>query len=141
MNEVRVTIDHELGHLAQDLLYILKNGYDDKYKNTEPDYGYGVQSKRLSGKNERKKDWITNKVDHPLRDVEFYTRLGDSFTKIKNYIQSLYPQHRKERFKISVGLSGNDPEYFFDVLKKKNPAKWAKAVKETYKALQDANVI
>jgi len=73
---------------------------------------------------------------HALRDVEFYTRLPDEVARFKRNVRSYPRDEWWGRFNAWVGLEGGRPTEFFDKLKRKEPAKWRKAIKEFLKAVE-----
>lgn len=85
---------------------------------------------------------------HEVRDVEFYTRLGDSKVRAEKILANKKRDTLKTKidvFKAIVGLQDPYLPYYqqfhkdpwFAVLKKESPGKWAKAVKELYKSLAE----
>ena len=87
--------------------------------------------------------------------MTYYTRLRDTTVKIEHYL--IDPFNNKSnrdpfnentgKFRIKVGLdprkytdgyypSYQEPDYWLGYLKKNDPGKWNKAVKELYKELK-----
>jgi len=137
-------LDHEMRHLAQSVLGWLK-----KDKGTP-----GFPSKSILPTNEDASKFPLDpndpkRVTHALRDVEFYTRLGDEVRQFLLNIKKI-PKHTW-RWALGswVGLTskeapppevsqarwGLDPTQFFSMLKKHQPQKWRKAVSEFEKAV------
>lgn len=147
MLELSETIYHELGHFVQDLLQHSVTG------KTRSDYSgrFGYPSKKISQRESEitpEGEWAHK---HELRDIEFYTRLGDSKSRIENVLNNLGSKEaRVLAFKKIVGMKTNqydfpislrystigiEPDSWFEVLKNENVGKWSKAVKELYKSL------
>lgn len=144
LEELNSTIDHELGHLVQDLLQHAKLGYSRRMGREK----FGYPSKKISQKTPEISPEGKWNERHEVRDVEFYTRLGDSKVRAEKILANKKRDTLKTKldiFKAIVGI--RDPylryhqEFYQDpwfvVLKKESPSKWAKAVKELYKSLAE----
>ncbi len=145
LDDVYSTIDHELGHLVQDLLQHAVTGYSRKTERGT----YGYPSKKISQKTPEISPEGKWSEKHEVRDIEFYTRLGDSKVRAEKILANKKRDTLKTKldvFKVIVGLQApynsryhaefyQDP--WFAVLKKENPGKWSKAVKELYKSLAE----
>lgn len=144
LEELNSTIDHELGHLVQDLLQHATLGYSRTMGREK----FGYPSKKISQKTPELSPEGKWNERHEVRDVEFYTRLGDSKVRAEKILANKKRDTLKTKidvFKAIVGLQSpylpyqqqfyKDP--WFAVLKKESPGKWAKAVKELYKSLAE----
>lgn len=148
IRELNNTIEHELGHFVQEILQQIKTGQSqlDYYATGKKRINYGVNSKKLSNKQEQE-----NKTKHELRDIEFYTRLGDVKSELVDRIGFYKNQQEKlDTFKDIVGIAREKRNYYdyykqknywLETLKQENPKKWYKAVKELYKELFPSNPI
>ncbi len=116
---VEETVQHEFVHYAQ---YVLKDLSKAK--------AAGLPSWYSQDRNP--------KEDHPLLDIEFYSRLRDEVKAFNLSMDTLGIEgpKRKQAAKLwCTGGGGNtiwaeDRSRFFSVLKKHNKAKWKKAVSE-----------
>lgn len=92
--DIKRTVRHELQHFMQNALGVLIDENIDDFK-----------SKGLPSSKIRDLSWtpsgydkspfmLTERQDHPLRDVEFYTRLSDCIEEFKA-VESLYPPRLK----------------------------------------------
>ena len=141
------TIDHEMRHLAQSVLSWVR-GKEDQHA--------GLPSKNLHlDKAEEDKlprdPHSPSYPAHALRDVEFYTRLGDEVKKFLRTLKDFPPYTRRWALRVWVdlppgkspidpsedkfGLRRIAPSDFFKMLKQHQPQKWRKAVKEFEKAV------
>lgn len=145
MLELSETIYHELGHFIQDLLQHSVTGRAGYYGR------FGYPGKKISQPEPEltpEGEWAHK---HELRDAEFYTRLGDSKSRIEYFLNDLKSKEEKVlAFKKMVGMKINpydypislrysinfiQPDSWLEVLKNENVGKWSKAVKELYKSL------
>lgn len=144
LEELNSTIDHELGHLVQDLLQHATLGYSRRVGREK----FGYPSKKISQKIPELSPEGKWNERHEVRDVEFYTRLGDSKVRAEKILANKKRDTLKTKldvFKTIVGIRDPYLQYqqefykdpWFAVLKKENPGKWAKAVKELYKSLAE----
>lgn len=146
LDRIDETIVHELGHVGQDVLPYAK----------KQELGAGLPSKDLrapgytpsglpaKGRGQR--------LEHSLRDVEFYTNLGDAIRMFKRELPRIPIPARESAARQFVGLPSKPyrhptdprkdnliffqtPELSFKNLKDKAPEKWEKAVKEFWKAV------
>lgn len=146
IEEINETITHEVGHLMQDILTYGKIGVDRRWyelkqhlKNVEKkDFipkGFGNPGRRLiQGDPE----------EHSLRDIEFYTNLGDAYSFISKRLIKVPPENRLEAFKAATGIISiphipvqND----FKILRDNNKLKWKKYVSEIYKKLKENQIL
>lgn len=156
LNGYLSTLEHELGHLVQDLLRVMKGRPEDNNKTGT--YQFGVNGRKLSGKGERG-SWIdpsTISTDNPkittshaARDVEFYTNMISAYNTIKSHIMFFPWDRRLNYFKELVGWTKPTQEqgrYYrgdgtidkLKALKAVNYNKYMKAVKMLYKqAVED----
>jgi len=101
VNNLKITIRHELQHLMQDTIKLIKNLKEEaglpphktRHKSYNPS---GIKRKKLPNSElELDTEDPYKRVRHELRDVEFYTRLNDSideFNLRKNkFPKELYP--------------------------------------------------
>ena len=131
---------HELTHLSQELISKLSQSLAGLPGNSKRDQSYDYL-----GLAENSKDLqITEKV-HPLKDVEFYTRLQDEVSMFNHKASNLTSEQRSRAQKLWVGVLSADQDllegfgnrYFFQALKKYEPKKWMKAVSEFWKATEE----
>ena len=123
--ELEKGIVHELRHFGQDALRVLKRLKEDA----------GLPSARAQGSPGSQHD-----LEHALRDVEFYTDLGDAIGEFVRFIPHITPKHRRQ----TAGAFIDDPNFrgfglpnwFFQAIRKKAPDKWRKAVAEFWKAVE-----
>lgn len=160
IREMNETIDHELGHFIQEIGVVR---FIDQHRN-DPSRKFGYPPRKLLNKvpgtktqtaPEYSKDGTKWNHPHGLRDIEFYTRLRDSKVKIEHlFIDPFNNKSNRDpfvenigKFRIIVGLdprkytdgyypSYQEPDYWLGYLKKNDPGKWNKAVKELYKELK-----
>jgi hypothetical protein len=138
--EVRRIVVHELTHLSQTLISKLSQSLAGNPGKSIRDQNYDHMG--LSGKLENLQR--TEKV-HPLKDVEFYTRLQDEVSLFNHKASNLTSEQRSRAQKLWVGvlsadqdlLEGFGDRYFFQALKKYEPKKWRKAVSEFWKATDE----
>lgn len=157
VRELYRIIDHELGHFIQEIGVVRF-----QTKLTDPNRKFGYPPRKLLNKVPGTKTQIDPEFKagnwahpHELRDTEFYTRLRDTKVRIEYYL--IDPANNKSnrdpfnenigKFRIMVGLdprkytdgyypSYQEPDYWLGYLKKNDPGKWNKAVKELYKELK-----
>ena len=136
LEELNTTIDHELGHLVQELIQQIATGKSQR-EFSGAGYKFGVNSKKISNKIEREQY-----PKHELRDVEFYTRLGDVKTQIEKNLIYSSPKSKLIYFKNFIGYPKETTTTirWLSVLKKENPRKYFKAVKELYKIFFPENI-
>ncbi len=182
---IKQTIVHELIHKQQTQLQqkhnlseigglpsnkirttFLENDINDKERTVKDVDPYGIVTNQLlinkmPNGNFFDPNQIFSKptrIEHPLRDVEFYTRLndevqtfkqkyGNASRKVKEFafnktIDNKYPENYDYSTLINLPAETADalpsePSEFFKTLKEKAPGKYQKAVKEFYKAVND----
>lgn len=138
LEDLKITLAHELRHYIQDIT--------NKTKNL-PDRTYGMPPRRVRNPEEYSAPFpLSKRPPHALRDVEFHTRLGDEATKFKAILNKSSPKSTQMLFKKFVGLPIQKPNleedlemyydffdaktsYFFEQLKYYQPEKWKIAVK------------
>ena len=162
LNDLQVTIKHECRHLQQEIyandMFVNPNIPEEKI--IRPLGGLPPKSTRdkrrgkqeyipwgsdLSDLTNRKKD-----LQYELRDIEFYPMLSSSIENFQNDTKKFEEnKNDTEEQKKSKNLEKRfaareyvgDPfdtkqtNVFFSELKKKQPKRWRKAVKEFYKAI------
>ena len=148
---LRASIEHELGHFAQDYLARVtgasKVGYPPEGART-PDIEQRllkVPTKRFPTQRETEtikklhELGITQESFHDLDDVEFYTVLRSTIEDIRENLVSFDESKRRDVLHSMMGtgtlLRGAYPPKFIVLLKKYAPLKWRKAVIEITKAL------
>jgi hypothetical protein len=148
ISEVKETIEHELTHLVQEMLQLIKEGIDmDMAAEQDKYHKYGVPSKKVHGNpdksatlQQRKASANSTNTAHALLDEEFYTYLSDTKAQFTKAVQQYKrPEQKQEYFREFVGL-GNDPyntNYWFEELKKSHELKWKLAVSKLYKEVQE----
>lgn len=130
LKTTREVVFHELIHLKQDMLNFIR-----KVKPISGNITFGMPSKKIQDKSTAK--------EHPLRNVEFYTNLHDSYMRFKENLKYIYqPGKKVELFKKFVGLIPdshyNDQNFLF--LKTRNFNKWKKAVVLLFKQLKEEDL-
>jgi hypothetical protein len=150
-----MTLQHELQHLGQDYLAILKGLHEDaglpskslREKGVAPSGVPLVKVKDEKGKIKevpitqvRKTKKRDMRIDHPRRDVEFYTDLKEALEYFIRGLDSISIPKRKTHFEEYVGIKGPGTNRFFKAWKSTNKEKWQKAVKEFTKGLSDRGV-
>lgn len=127
LSSIREILQHELRHVAQSLLSEM-SGVDNT--------GNPSPSTRVLSPTKGRRP------DHALRDVEFYTRLGDEVLNFVAYVKEEHPASDwRDVLTAWVGIS--EPRHlkkiriseFFRKLKQHQPDKWRKAVTEFTKAV------
>lgn len=157
VREIERIIDHELGHFIQEIGVVRF-----QTKLTDPNRKFGYPPRKLLNKVPGTKTQIDPEFKagnwahpHELRDTEFYTRLRDTKVRIEHYLIDPFKNKSNRdpfnenigKFRIMVGLdprkytdgyypSYQEPDYWLGYLKKNDPGKWNKAVKELYKELK-----
>ena len=146
IENINETITHEVGHLMQDILTYGKIGVDKRW--------YDLKQHL---KNIKKKDFIPkgfgnpgrrliqgDPEEHSLRDVEFYTNLGDAYSYISKRLIKVPPENRLEAFKAATGIISNlhiPVQDNFKILRDNNKLKWKKYVSEIYKKLKEEQIL
>lgn len=159
VREIDSTIDHELGHFVQEIGVVR---FGDRRTDSNRKFGYPprkllnkVPGTKTQFAPEYPKTGSGWNHPHALRDIEFYTRLRDTKVKIEHlFIDPFNNKSNRDpfvenigKFRIMVGLdprkytdgyypSYQEPDYWLGYLKKNDPGKWNKAVKELYKELK-----
>lgn len=151
LNKFNNTLRHELQHLFQSAKSIEKNIFESDY--------YGLPSKKIRNPEADAFGILKDKeqkVEHSLRDIEFYTDLTDAVetfksrynkwpNKLRNIVIKLFVGEITKNDLIKYNLTSQEEKYvlsmfygtdhFFQQLKRLAPGKWQKAVKEFYKAI------
>ena len=148
LNGMLGTLYHECQHVGQDLLAGWhknkeEGGLPSRYirnPDVKPDGSPRIDKRPPTLR------YVDRRVDHHLRDVEFYPNLGDDTRALTREIQRIHPQRRLDFFKLYTGqietmpdLPSNvsrKPSYRLVRLKTEAPAKWQKLVSELYKAVE-----
>ena len=145
IHRIQSVLKHELQHLGQTLLEVMTQVNKDKQ------HTLGLPSKGVRD-TEHDPDGLPvshskgDRQPHALRDVEFYPRFEDEINKFKEEIRGTPKDKWSNLFKTWVDLTMSPlerrgfPSEFFLMLKKSQPAKWKKAVKEFLKALEGEGV-
>lgn len=149
-----ISIRHELQHATQSTkqrIYKTKEWFglpSKKIRTKEYDI-FGNPFQTSSNPNSQ------NRLEHSLRDVEFYTNLTDEVSLFNLHVAKKYPPiicrlaakkivglpFSTEDFIIISKLNINDTinlfrkSYFFLALERQAPEKWKKAIKEFFKAI------
>ncbi len=144
------TIEHELSHIAQTLLGLLKAWrQENRYGTSSPNTVGGLPKKTiLNEKNHESlnpSQYIKNQLatEYELQDLEFYAHIKSVSIELKNLLNKLpNKEERQLVFDHILNLSDhsdiflNNPNTFAAVLKEKNPRKYAKFVSEIRKELE-----
>jgi hypothetical protein len=134
--EVNRTLRHELQHVAQDLITTIA-GLGEDAGGLPPE-----KTRDLSIPPSGDRGYNKPQQPHPLREVEFYTRLAD---EISEFLQNLPKYPKNLRAKVVRAWVDLDPKFtpeerkqvrhvpereFFQMLHEEQPKKWRKAVSE-----------
>ncbi len=141
------TINHELGHFAQEAIGVVTTGEDEEtlLKSGAAYEKFGVPSRKLHYKDKQKQDLTPrllvrekSKVPHELLDTEFYTRLGDTFGYIRSKLRQIKKmENRKLEFVNLVGQKQTETtDSWLLYLLDKDINKWRKAVSTIYAQLK-----
>jgi hypothetical protein len=141
--DIRLTIEHELIHMVQNIGMIIKNIGGSNWsglpprKVRHPDYdplGYQREDPGHGG---------TNRI-HDLHDIEFYTNLHNAATEFQRLSSRLPGELRDQFLRVFLGVSERvaDPKDFsinlrdklrinpfLEALKKYDPRRWQLAIK------------
>jgi len=139
LNTIEETLIHELTHLGQDILSSIKSMQMIKTKNR----GVGLPSKKIRNISHDPSGYASSRRDleHSLRDIEFYTNLGDAIKFFRDNLRSIPAKEVKDAAKQFVGMPSSGVivrmpiNHSFQVLRDKAPKKWEKAVKVFWKEL------
>lgn len=127
-------IQHEVIHLGQYIFKHFKNvgfGGMPSGRISDPEYTQEGQHERTWGEKE-----------HSLRDIEFYAILNDARIELQRQLEQWPEDMHDNIFKLYVGVTPSHqemksaPRQFFENLRKYEPEKWQKAVKELYKTIR-----
>jgi len=124
------TTRHELQHVGQD---VLTRVLGLKQEAGTPSQDIRVPSTPGKKPSERK--------EHALREEEFYTRLSDEIDRFITFIQQRPKEGWTEDFRRWVNKEGVFGREFFNMLKKHEPLKWQKAVKEFLKGVNARGIV
>jgi len=117
LGETLRTLRHELQHVGQDVLGgLLSLGGKA-----------GVPAQKLTAPSRERKQW-------ELREEEFYPQIADAVDDFMTWLKRFDDPDLREMF--DNWIEGE----FFGELRKHEPAKWRKAVKEFVKGLEDAGI-
>ena len=151
VQEITQTIRHELRHLLQDKMK------HDLNLNNLPGLSGKKERSRIYNKDGVPKDKYEemkylseedfDKVlqSHPLRDIEFYTRLSDSISQFKNEYNKYSDEIKDIAARVWCGIINKPPPRkdfpslerndFFIKLRDNYHKRWRKAVKEFWKSV------
>lgn len=142
IERIEETLAHELVHVGQSLIAILhgtRGGLPGK----------GIRDPGYSPEGWSRGKARPKQLEHPLRDIEFYPRLGDEVRSFKRVIGEVPPVYRTEALRrwVAEPISREavkvldqlrvQPTEIFLQLKEHSPDKWRKAVTEFYKKVED----
>lgn len=122
---------HEAQHLGQDALRIVKGLREDGGLPSENIREPGTWP---SGTPKRQRGRGRKRIEHPRRDVEFYTRIADEVSYFLDTLTKKNPADRPQMIERWI----KSREFFRRI--KSNPGKWQKAVSEFYKGLRAEGV-
>ncbi len=143
MRSLLGSIWHETQHVGQDLLRSLRSLKEDAGlpSHTIRNEDVTPEGRPIDPKDRRiRKD---DRTKHYLRDVEFYTNLGNDTRHLLSLIPKVKDGMRREFFKYFVGDTTESSKHSIHYsarmwkLKEEAPAKWAKAVAELHKAVEE----
>jgi hypothetical protein len=126
------TIRHEMQHVGQDLLQKIQQlpqeaGLPSKAIR-DPGYDPLGRARKIPSRKRR---------EHALQDVEFYTRLADEIGRFVGFTRKWKRDTWADRARQWVGaVKSNITASFFKALKRQEPRKWQKAVKEFIKGVE-----
>ncbi len=132
LDRLKLIARHEVAHIGQ---YIINSILRKHHIG-------GMPSRKLyTPESELKKHDKTER--ERLKNIEFYTYLGDAVDEYKSKSKILSPEQRNNLAKYLVALtpfspikSYTDAQVYFQTLRKYAPDKWKKAVKEFFKAIE-----
>jgi len=113
------TLRHELQHMGQDVFTELMGLKSEA----------GTPAAELT----EVKPPARGRKPHALREEEFYTRLADEIERFVRHVR----KHGEARKSFDTWITDTD---FFRALRRKEPAKWRKAVKEFAKGVEAAGI-
>jgi DNA topoisomerase-1 len=135
--KIETTLKHEVRHVGQDVLRWVKELEEDA----------GLPSKHIRDVNVTPYGYskpLNKNVDHALRDVEFYTDLGDVIRYFIRSNNNTPSKNMREAFLSYIGYFARNPisfvSPFFSLLKEKAPDKWRKAVGVFYMELKKKGI-
>jgi len=163
LDRLRDTTEHEVRHMLQTYGALFK-GLDSKEIGMPP---RRVRTPRRdpSGFPVDQEVGPPLRLEHPLRDVEYHTRLGDEASRLSRELRRFPKREWRAVFLSWVGAAGPHrqanpgvgdpgfaewakspaarepykpdihPSHFFSMLKQHQPAKWREAVKQLHKAV------
>lgn len=142
MHEMISTVWHEVQHAGHSLLLYFKDldeigglpSKEIRNPNVLPS-GYPMEDKRRK----------PTRIQHHLRDVEFYTNLATDTHYLQQAIQTVTPSKREDFFRYFVGLTDQHESWMpadakhwrrMAKLRVEAPEKWAKAYSELRKSIE-----
>lgn len=142
MEVLREVLDHELQHFGQDALKLLKGLGEDAGLPAKHlrDPKLDIHGTPVNPEQRRKMRQRDKRVEHALRDVEFYPNLR---TMIREFQVVLARFGKPDHDAVAREFVGADrprllkgPNKRFELMRDEAPAKWQKAVKEFLKAVE-----
>ncbi len=131
MWKIEQSILHELIHAVQ--TYISEDDSDLEIRPDEKDKEFGLPSEHIRSKRDPRGFGDGEpRLQHALRDIEFYPRISDQIYELKKYLKIFPESTTKTVIKAFIGASRKSKlpvSDFFVTLKEKAPDKWKKAVK------------
>jgi len=131
LDKLKLIARHEVAHIGQ---YIINNMLGKREG--------GQPSQKIRTDDEKFKN-LDRSQRARLKNVEFYTYLGDAVDEFKSKSKNLSPEQRNDLAKYLVALktfspikTTTDAQIYFQTLRKYAPDKWKKAVKEFFKAIE-----
>lgn len=131
LDRFKLTARHEAAHIGQ---YIINSMLGKRLG--------GIPSKKIRTDEEKFKNLDKSQRER-LKNIEFYTYLGDAVDEFKSKSKNLSPEQRNDLAKYFVALKAfspvkvyTDTQLYFQTLRKYSPDKWKKAVKEFFTAIE-----
>jgi hypothetical protein len=166
MNSLLGTCWHECQHVGQDFLKFIRGlkehaglpSRDLRQPGITPHGTPDLEHIKQEDPRKYRKMLVrdkTKRIDHPLRDIEFYTNLGNDTRELRNSLEKVPPKRRHDFFKSWVGLAPKYDPWKDEpprplgsqtpplqsarmlMLRDKAPEKWKKLVSELWKAVHD----
>jgi hypothetical protein len=152
MQIIRQRAEHETQHVGQYVLRDLKGL--DELGGLPPDE---VRNPNWTPEGYRGPNRRRRRKDHPLRDMEYHTRLKDEIDILADSLEQIPRDLRREMIRVwiqdkedmsdrlseAVDVLNLKPSgrTFFRSMKRREPDKWQEAVKEVWNGVQERDIV
>ena len=133
LKKLKSHLRHEIAHIGQFII-------NDMLGKSS---GGGLPSKKIRTEFTPAIKRLKRYPKESLKDIEFYTYLGDAVDEFKTVAKNLNPEKKAQLAKYFVALLPFSPisvttesQFHFQTLRRHAPDKWRKAVKEFFKAVE-----